>query len=376
MKYCSKCLQPDTRPGIEFREDGICSACVYQLEKKPQIDWYARKLELAKIVACAKAQAKGPYDCVIGVSGGKDSHFQALYAKEQLGLRVLLVNYYPDDMTPEGQSNLNNLCWQGFDLISIRPNPNVMAECCKKAFYESLNPVKPTEYPLHVVTCQVTLKFGIPLFIHGENIALTLGVTGARKADDDALGCKDNITVAGGNSKDWLQNGIEIDDLYWFQYPEESQLRKSVRGIHLDYYVQEFSRQNNMRFAISRGLIGRSLVDPSLTGSLTPFTNIDSNMQILSQMLKWYKFGFGYVTDEVCYDIRAGLSTRDDSIKLVERYDGKCDERYVKEFCDYVSISLEEFWRVVDLHVNKELFIKDSNDTWVPKFKVGTGIVS
>ena len=71
MKYCSKCLQPDTRPGIEFREDGICSACVYQLEKKPQIDWYARKLELAKIVACAKAQAKGPYDGVLGVSGGQ-----------------------------------------------------------------------------------------------------------------------------------------------------------------------------------------------------------------------------------------------------------------------------------------------------------------
>ncbi len=256
MRYCVKCLQPDTRPGIEFSEDGVCSACVYHFEVKPKIDWSVRRRELKEITAWAKANKKGPYDCIIGVSGGKDSHFQALYAKEQLGLRALLVNYFPDDMTDEGRRNLDNLCNQGFDLMSIRPNPKVMAACCKKAFYELLHPVKPTEYPLHVVTCQTAVKFGIPLFIHGENIALTLGVTGARQADGDALGCRHNVTVAGGNAGDWIQDGVTLEDLFWYQYPDEAELRKNVRGVHLDYYEPEFSRQHNMKFAISRGLVG------------------------------------------------------------------------------------------------------------------------
>lgn len=374
MNYCKTCLQPDTRPGITFRDDGICAACIYASEIKPKIDWTVRHKELMEIVAWAKENRRGAYDCIVGVSGGKDSHFQALYAKERLGLRTLLVNYYPDDMTDEGRRNLDNLCNQGFDLISIRPNPKVMAACCRKAFYELLHPVKPTEYPLHVVTCQAALKFGVPLFIHGENIALTLGVTVARKADGDALGCRDNITVAGGNAADWLQEGIEMDDLFWFQYPDDQELRSNVRGIHLDYYVPEFSRQNNMDFAISRGLVGRTNNDPGKTGSLTPYTNIDSNMQILSQMLKWYKFGFGYVTDEVCYDIRAGLKTRHESIALVEMYDGKCDAAYIQEFCEYIGISIDEFWRVVGLHVNRDLFLQDADGKWIPRFRVGVGL--
>jgi N-acetyl sugar amidotransferase len=343
---------------------------------KPKIDWRARERELLEIAAWAKQARQGPYDCVIGVSGGKDSHFQALYAKEKLGLRTLLVNYYPDDMTAEGLKNLDNLCNQGFDLISIRPNPKVMAACCRKAFYDLLHPVKPTEYPLHVVTCQTAVKFGIPLFIHGENIAFTLGVTGARNPDGNALGCRHNVTVSGGNADDWVQDGITREDLYWYQYPEESALREYLRGIHLDYYAPEFSRHNNMKFAISRGLIGRSEVDPAATGSLTPYTNIDSNMQILSQMLKWYKFGFGYVTDEVCYDIRAGLRTREESIPLVEKYDGRCAPRYIEEFCRYVEISRDEFWRVVGLHTNKKLFAEDKSQGWTPRFKVGVGLVS
>lgn len=374
MKYCKKCLQPDTRPGIEFRDDGVCAACVYEMEVKPKIDWAARQQELQETVAWAKQNKKGPYDCIIGVSGGKDSHFQSLYAKETLGLRCLLVNYYPDDMTEEGRKNLDNLCNQGFDLISIRPNPKVMAKNCLKAFHDQLHPVKPTEYPLHVVTCQTALKFGVPLFIHGENIALTLGVTGARTADGDALGCRHNVTVAGGNAADWIQPGVEMDDLFWYNYPEEQEMRQCLRGVHLDYYVKEFSRQHNMKFAINRGLVGRKITDSTETGCLSSYTNLDSNMQLLSQMLKYFKFGFGYVTDEVCYDIRAGLMTREDAIPLVEKYDGHLHQRYIDEFLEYVGIGLDEFWSVVDRHVNKELFIKDANNKWTPQFKVGVGL--
>lgn len=87
MRYCKRCLQPDTRPGIYFNKDGVCGACLWEDEKE-KIDWKAREQELQDIADNAKSKAKGAYDCVIGVSGGKDSTYQAFYAKEKLGLRA------------------------------------------------------------------------------------------------------------------------------------------------------------------------------------------------------------------------------------------------------------------------------------------------
>ena len=120
MIYCKKCLQPDTRPNIKFNDEGICYACLYEEEKK-KIDWDARENELREIAKWAKQKANGGYECVIGVSGGKDSTFQAFYAKEKLGLNVLLVNCAPDNITEIGRHNIENLVNHGFDMIQMRP---------------------------------------------------------------------------------------------------------------------------------------------------------------------------------------------------------------------------------------------------------------
>ena len=109
MQYCKKCLQPNTRPGILFNEKGICYACLYE-EKKKIINWNERFEELKKITDWAKKRARDKgnlYDCVIGVSGGKDSTFQAVYCKEKLGLHPLLVNCAPDNITEAGRKNID-----------------------------------------------------------------------------------------------------------------------------------------------------------------------------------------------------------------------------------------------------------------------------
>ncbi|MBP3825105.1 MAG: N-acetyl sugar amidotransferase, partial [Butyrivibrio sp.] len=105
MRYCKRCLQPDTRPGIVFDDEQICFACRYE-ESKATIDWAAREAELKGFAEEAKAEAKkrgNIYDCIIGVSGGKDSTFQAVYAKEKLGLNPLLINCMPDEITEIGR---------------------------------------------------------------------------------------------------------------------------------------------------------------------------------------------------------------------------------------------------------------------------------
>ena len=372
MKYCKKCLQPNTRPGIKFNEEGICYACLYEEEKK-NIDWISREKELKEIAEWAKKTAKGAYHCVIGISGGKDSSFQAVYAKEKLGLNVLLVNSEPDKITEIGKHNIENLINQGFDIIKMRPNPKIIKKLVKESFYKYGNPIKPTEYPLWTSAYIIADKFDIPLVIQGENAALTLGVVNTGLGNDgNALNVNEGNTLAGGNASDWIDKDIKLEQLYMYQFPDKKRLiDKGIQAIYLQYYVKEWSQVYNADFSIARGLFGRTTEDLHDIGRYRRYSALDSDMQIVNQMLKYYKFGFGFATDEACYDIREGRISREEAIWLVNEYDGKCGEKYIKEFCEYINITLEEFWKVVDTFVNKELFEKDENRKWIPKFKIG-----
>jgi N-acetyl sugar amidotransferase len=373
MRYCKKCVQPDTRPKIKFDENGVCYACKFAEERNNIVDWGKREGELKKIAEWAKKNSRGGHDCIIGVSGGKDSTFQALYAKEKLGLNCLLVNLAPDPITEWGARNIENLIQQGFDTMIFRPNPKVWKKTIKRAFYEYGNPVKPTEYPLFAVSYITAIKFGIPLIIQGENPGITLGVTEGLGEDDNALNINLGNTLNGGDASEWAVEGIDIKDLIWYQYPKKEEFDKAnIRGIYLNYYAEEWSFAGNTEFSAKRGLSKRGDHDPALCGRVNPYCSIDSDMQIVNQMLKYYKFGFGFTTDEACYYIREGRMTREEGIELARKYDGKCGEKYIKDFCDYINIPAEEFWRVTDNFVNKELFEKDkATGRWEPKFKAG-----
>ncbi|MBW2660704.1 MAG: N-acetyl sugar amidotransferase [Deltaproteobacteria bacterium] len=372
MKYCKKCVQPDTRPGLVFDSNGVCAACRAS-EARLRVNWAKREKEIEEIAEWARKNAGGGFDCAVGVSGGKDSTFQALYVKERLGLNALLVNCAPDNISDVGRQNLENLVQHGFDMIAIRPNPKIERELSKQAFFKYGNFVKPLEYPLYASTYQIALKFGISLVVQGENSGETLGILEHLEPGGDALAFCNEPTVDGGDASIWCCEGIEMKDLIFYQYPNIAEMKKSnMRAIFLSHYAKEWSNTSNTEFAISRGLKGRPGHDPNLTGKINPYSSLDADLKLVNQMLKYIKFGFGATTDEVCYDIREGRMSREEGIRLVKQYDGKCGDHYIQEWCNYIGISIEEFWAVTDRWVNKQLFERDpSTGRWKPRFKVG-----
>ncbi|ADL35295.1 polysaccharide biosynthesis protein [Butyrivibrio proteoclasticus B316] len=374
MRYCKRCLQPDTRPGIIFDDEQICFACRYE-ESKATINWEERQAELKSFAEEAKAEAKkrgNTYDCIIGVSGGKDSTFQAVYAKERLGLNPLLINCMPDEITEIGRKNIENLNNLGFDIISIRPNPIVAKKLARKSFFERGNIIAASEYCLWASAYIMAVKFNIPLIIQGENAALTLGAAKNQEATGNAFSVMQLETIRGASVDSFvdLSNNITEKDLFLYKIPTVEEMQaKGIRAIFLQYYVREWSQVTNADFAVARGLTGRSGNLHDL-GRYRRYTALDCDLQIPNQMIKYLKFGFGYATDEICYDIREGRFSREDGKWYVNEYDGGCGEQYIEKTCKYLGITKEEFWEVVDKYVNRDLFEK-IDGKWTPKFTVG-----
>ncbi|MFH1665692.1 MAG: N-acetyl sugar amidotransferase [Candidatus Omnitrophota bacterium] len=363
IKVCARCVQIDTRPGIYFNEDGVCGACLYQEEAKGTINWDAREKELRDIAAWAKKTTKGNYDCVIGVSGGKDTTFQAIYARDTLGLRPLLVNGEPEGITDIGRYNIENLKQLGFDVIQIRPNPRVLKKMMKRDFYKYLNPVKITEYYLWASANIIAHAFKIPLVIQGENPGLTLGVrnTGVG-TDGNALNANKLDTLASG-WEEYVGDGVDAKDLFLYRYDREAMEKAGQRGVWLQYYAKEWSQPGNAAFAMAHGFRVRPPdFDPADIGTYVPWSQLDSDLVQVNQMLKDIKFGFGQCMDHACYDIREGRITREQGIELVRKYDGKCSGEYVRKFCDFIEITPEEFWRVVDSFRNRDIWYKENGE--------------
>ncbi len=168
------------------------------------------------------------------------------------------------------------------------------------------------------------------------------------------------------------EENITAEDMFLYQIPDVDLMKeKGIKAIFLQYYTKEWSQVGNAEFAVARGLVGRMTESLYDMGRYRRYSALDSNLVFVNQMIKYLKFGFGYATDEACYDIREGRMTREEAVWYVEQYDGKCGEQYIKETCEYLSITKEEFWNVIDRYVNRKLFEKNEEGKWIPKFKVG-----
>jgi len=368
MRVCNRCIQPDTRPGIYFNNQGICGACLWEEEKK-EINWEAREKELEEIAEWAKNTAKSNYDCVIGVSGGKDSTKQALTARDRLGLRCLLVNCEPEGITEIGSHNIENLKKLGFDVINLRPNPKVMKILIKRDFYKYLNPVKITEFPLYASAYIIAEKFDIPLIIQGENPGLTLGTSLTGVGTDSNAMKADELQTLSSGWKEYVEiEGVEEKDLYLFHYDRKKLEEKGCKAIWLNYFLKEWSNYKNAIFSKEHGLEWRPEdFDRESVGTYLPYFQLDGDLTQVNQLLKCIKFGFGQCMDHACYDLREGRITREEAIKLVKKYDGKCSEVYIEKFCNYIDISQNEFWSVTE-KFRGPMWERDKKRNWYNTF--------
>jgi N-acetyl sugar amidotransferase len=375
MKYCNTCLQPNTRPNTRFSADGVCPACAYFTALK-EVDWSERVDILREIFARRKRKPGQQHDCIIGVSGGKDSTRQALWVREQFGVNPLLVclSYPPEQVTERGVANLSNLIELGFDVVISSPAPGTWRRLKRDGFTRFTNSFRSTELALFASVPQIALRYGIDLILWGENPGLQLGdlkTLGRTGYDGNNLRYMNTLS----SGKEWMLSlGYSEEELISYTYPEVDEfLAADLNIIYLGWFLGDWSLVNNAMYSVTSGLALRcDGVDD--TGDLYGVTALDEDFTPINQMIKYYKFGFGRTTDYANEEIRLGRISREDAIALVERYDHCCSQQYIQTYCDYLGISVNAFWEQVRASVNPQLFTICADGTIRARFKVGVGL--
>lgn len=372
MKYCKVCIMPNTRPDQSLDEKGVCNACL-SYKNQEKIDWKERKQKLNEIIEEKKLQNKNGWNCVVPGSGGKDSTYQIIRAKE-LGLNPVFVTASTCDLSDIGRYNLENIKKIGFDVVEISNNSKIRAKI-NKIGLELLGDISwPEHVSIFTVPVKFALAFNIPLILWGENPQIEYG--GPEKSLNNSVLDQKWMEEFGGligfrvsdliESYDFKPHELEI-----YNYPDSNILKeKSILGIFLGYYEKWDSIHN---FNISKDN-GFKEYKEDLEGCYFNFEKIDNYQHGIHDYFKFLKFGFARATDQLSYQIRRGKIKRSDAIKIVKEIEGKYPKSYMgKSIIDILKkINMDEkkFIEICDQFTNKNIFktnqanqlVKDNGD--------------
>ena len=377
MHYCRECLSTNLRPNGLFAKGDVCLPC-RSAKNEQHTDHLSRINSLRYYINQLKNNSNRSendrYDCVVGVSGGKDSTRQALWVRERLGLNPLLVcvAYPPLQSTELGKRNLTNMVSHGFDIVTYTPAPNTSRKLTLEGFVKFGNVSKATEMALHSEVPKIAINENIKLIFWGGNPATQTGdskTMGVNLFDGNNLRNLNTLTEGG---VDWIKKlNLSKSRYMTYIYPENKLLHdEGINTIYLGPAWDNWSMYDNSLFSVLNGLeINHK--DPTVTGDFFRTSMLDEEFTNINMMIKYYKYGFGRATDIVNSMIRTGLMTREDAISIVSKLDGVCSDGIIDEFCKYVEIDRNDFWGIVNGFVNRDIFRVQSSGRPIPLFKVG-----
>jgi N-acetyl sugar amidotransferase len=360
IQYCVKCLLPETKPDLWFDAEGVCAACL-NFDARQEVDWSDRLQQLQEIVGRYRSNSK--WDCVVPVSGGKDSTWQVLKVI-QMGLNPLCVTATTCHLSEIGRRNIRNIQNLGVDHIQFSPNPRVRAALNRIG----LRYVGDISWPEHVgiftIPVQAAVAYAVPLIVWGENSQNEYGgpASDAQKPTLDRAWLEEFGGLLGLRVPDVAGlEGLSRRDLLPYLYPTDDDLaRVGVTGVFLGHYLPWDGLTN----AIVATAHGFNSLEHSVEGSMVSYENLDNYQTGIHDYFKYLKFGYGRATDIASLHVRRGRLARSDALQIVRENDGAFPWTYLDkplaEILSHIGMSFGEFAELCDQFTNVDLFQTDS----------------
>lgn len=345
LQYCTRCIMPETVEGLQFDEMGICTAC-RSSEQKMHINWQQRRDQLTDILQEAKVGAGDNYDCIIPISGGKDSFFQLHVLVKEYGLKPLAVTFSHNWFSKTGYENLQ-LALETFaiDHIQFTPNRALVNKLAKKSIYKIGDACWHCHSGVGAFPLQVAVKWGIPLLVWGESIAEASG----RASYDVPVRHFDREYFEKVSAKvppaAMLGDGITEQDLNPFKLPTAEQCEAiGLRGIHLGDYIF-WDDEKQMEFV--RDVYGWK--ETEIEGTYKCYKSAECIMPGVHDFACYLKRGYGRASYQASVDVRNGLMTREEGQALAESYDPERPHA-LDYYLDITGLTEPEFYRAVGEH--------------------------
>lgn len=386
VKFCKKCVVSNQRPsstvefkqkdtsnkeGIFFNEEGICSACEFA-EMKEKINWKERENKLEKLLR--KYRKKSGYDVVVPGSGGKDSAFASHILKYKYGMNPLTVTWAPHLFTGIGWNNFQS--WMhagGLDNILYTPNGRLHRYLTSEAFKNLLHPFQPFIVGQRIIGALISLKFNIPLVMYGENQAeYGNKITENYKPtmDEKFFSEQDisKIRLGGLTIKEIINKGkFKLNDFSPYIPPRLNEFKKNKTAVHyLSYYLKWDPQENFYYASENTGFMPNT---ERTEGSYSKYSSIDDKIDVFHYYTTLIKFGIGRATYDATQEIRNKKITREEGVRLVKKYDTEFPKKYFNEFLDYVSLTEDEFWQIINNFRSPHLWKFDKSQ-WHLKHQV------
>ena len=352
MTYCQRCVYPRVAVNLSLDDEGICTSCraAEAFESMTQEFWQKRRELFEGSIEDIKKRRVADYDCVIPVSGGKDSYYQTHVIVAEYGLKPLLVTYHGNNYLPEGDYNRDRMSEVfNADHLVMRPSVEVLKKLNRLCFRKMGDMNWHAHCGINTYPIQVAVKFSIPLVIWGE---IAWDISGMFDPDDFvefSARVRHEHELRGFEWHDMLNDPVEhltAKDLAWAKYPSDQEILKvGVRGLFIGNF---FKWDPNSHAKLMEERYGWKASQQSFERTYRRISNLDDRYENgVHDLLKFIKFGYGRASDHASKDIRTGYMTREKGIDMVRQYDHVVS-RDLYHWLEYVGMSEEEFWATAD----------------------------
>ncbi|MFA6519688.1 MAG: N-acetyl sugar amidotransferase [Candidatus Paceibacterota bacterium] len=367
MKYCTRCLYPANHPlDLTFDANGVCSGCRVH-EEKDSLDWNARFEHLKKITASYKNRSGNNYDCVVPVSGARDSYFIVHTVMKKLGLRPLLVTYNKQYNTERGIRNLAYLrTLFGCDLMTMTVSPEKVKNVTRATLRKMGSMYWHCIAGQTVFPVQVAVRFKIPLIIWGAHQGLDqVGMFSHTDEVEMTRKYRKDHDLMGYEAEDLVDETMNVtaDDLAPYAYPHDKEIEKvGVRGIYLGNYIRWDSKAQHEEM-----IRLYEYESASQTRTFDTYNDVDCfHYSDIHDYIKFLKYGYGKVTDHACREIRLKRLTREEGIDLVARYNAVAPKT-LPLFLDWLGMTEAGFYYLINQHRDTHAWLGNDDGTWVLK---------